>query len=299
LEYLKHNGRTGTVKLRGVISQGLILDLPEGKWKVGDDVSAVLGITKYEPPEPKFSVRGANQTSKKKLNPAFDKYTDIENIKNYNDVFKIGDLVVVTEKIHGTNSRFGNLEIQTNKNNPILYRLQKCFEKRFLGRTHEFVYGSHNVQISFHTSRKNFYSEDVWGKVVSRYDLANRIPKDTIIYGEIYGDGIQDLTYGLKGDVDLVVFDVKRNGNYLDFEDAYTVTKELGLSFVPILYTGEYYDGILGKYTDGESSLSPNQIKEGCVIKSYVEENNLRLGRKILKSINSVYLTRKNGTEFK
>jgi RNA ligase (TIGR02306 family) len=299
LEYLKHNGRTGTIKLRGIVSQGLILDLPEGKWKVGDDCASVFGITKYEPPEPNFAVRGSRQVSKKKLNPAFDKYTEIENIKNYNDVFKVGDLVVVTEKIHGANSRFGNLEIQTNKNNPFLYRLQKWFEKKILGKTHEFIYGSHNVQISFHTSRKSFYSEDVWGKVAQRYDLADKIPEDTIIYGEVYGDGIQDLTYGLKNDIDLIVFDVKQNGRYLNINDAHFISETLGLNFVPFIYCGKFYDGIVEDFTSGDSVLCPGQIREGVVIRAFDEDNDLKIGRKVLKSINADYLARKDRTEFK
>ena len=299
LEYLKHNGRTGTIKLRGAVSQGLILDLPEGKWNVGDDVASTLGITKYEPPEPGFAVRGSNMVSKKKLNPAFDKYTEIENIKNYNTVFKNGDLVVATEKIHGANSRFGNLEIFVSKNQPILFRLQKWFEKKLLKRTHEFVYGSHNVQISFHTTKKNFYSEDIWGKIAQRYDLANKIPKDTIIYGEVYGDGIQDLTYGLKDDIDLVVFDVKQNGQYLNINDAHFIAETLGLKFVPFVYTGEFYDKLLEEFTGGESILCPGQIREGIVLRSFEETNNPIIGRKILKSINAEYLARKNRTEFK
>ena len=49
LIYLKNGGRTGTVKLRGYVSQGLILNVPEGSWQLGDDVANVLNIKKYEP----------------------------------------------------------------------------------------------------------------------------------------------------------------------------------------------------------------------------------------------------------
>jgi hypothetical protein len=37
-----------TIKLRKQISQGLIVPLPEGKWKEDDDLTAVLGVTKHE-----------------------------------------------------------------------------------------------------------------------------------------------------------------------------------------------------------------------------------------------------------
>ena len=128
LTYLRHGGRVGTTKLRGYISQGLILDLPNGKFKVKDDVTEILGITKYESPEPKISISG-RQVSKKKLNSMFDKYTEIENINNYPDIFEQSDYIVITEKIHGSNFRAANLEIEISRNQPFFYHLKKMFEK--------------------------------------------------------------------------------------------------------------------------------------------------------------------------
>lgn len=40
--------RVKTIKLRKQISQGLIVPLPDGKWKEGDDITDVLGVKKYE-----------------------------------------------------------------------------------------------------------------------------------------------------------------------------------------------------------------------------------------------------------
>lgn len=42
--------RVRTIKLRKQLSQGLIMPLPTGKWKEGDDITDVLGIKKYEKP---------------------------------------------------------------------------------------------------------------------------------------------------------------------------------------------------------------------------------------------------------
>jgi RNA ligase (TIGR02306 family) len=300
LEYLKNNGKTSSVKLRGYLSQGLILDLtdlPKGNYKAGNDVASALGITKWEPPQPKYSVRGAKQTSKKKINPNFDKYTDIENIRNYNDVFKAGDIVVITEKIHGANSRFGNLKIDINKNLPFFELVSNLFQKYILGHKYQFVYGSHNVQITNHSNRNSYYGEDVWGSIAQRYNLAKIIPQDYIVYAEIYGEGIQDLTYGLKG-VDLVVFDIKYKGQYLNWHEVRNLCYVLNLPVVPELYSGIFSEGLLNEYTNGKSLLFPSQIREGCVIKMFDESNDPRIGRKILKSVSTEYLTRKNGTEF-
>lgn len=296
LEYLKHNGRVGTAKLRGYISQGLVLEVPKGNWKLGDNVAEALGITKYEPPAPSYSV-GNQQTSRKKLNPAFDKYTEIENIKNFNTVFKEGDEVVITEKIHGTNARFGNLEIYIGKENTLLHKISLWFKKYVLKQTHEFVYGSHNVQLVSFTSRMNFYGGDIWGEIAKRYKLAKIIPPETIVYAEIYGKGIQDLTYGCEGH-EFAVFDIKQNGKYLDWKKVEEFCKEKNLPIVPVLYIGKYSDEILAKMTEGDSTICPTQMREGCVVKMLVEENNLQIGRKILKSVSANYLLRKNGTEY-
>jgi RNA ligase (TIGR02306 family) len=297
LTYLKKDGRVTSTRLRGLLSQGLVLDLPEGKWKEGDDLSKVLNISKWEVPEAPV-IKGANQTPKKNLNANFNKYTDIENIKNYNNVFKEGDLVVITEKIHGTNARYGNLEISINKNQPIWLRIKAWFKEFVLKQTHEFVYGSHNVQLKSNNGKNNFYGDDVWGRMGKAYSMKEIIPPDYTVYAEIYGEGIQDLTYGVKG-VTLAVYDIKYKDKYMDWGDVIDFCNKNNLPTVPILYGGPFCYSMIDEYTSGNSKILPSQMREGCVIKLLKEGNDPHIGRKILKSINPVYILRKNGTEFK
>ena len=300
LEYLKKDGRVGTTKLRGYISQGLILDLPDGKWKEGDDLSVFLGIRKYEQPEAKYSplTNKKDSPSRKKLNPYFDKYTQIENIKHYGDVFGNDDLVVITEKLHGCNSRYSRLEISLMSNANLAERISYVFRKYVLGHNQEFVYGSHNVQITGHSGRKSFYGDDVWGAIAKKYNLANVIPDDTIVYGEIVGEGIQDLTYGIGNEHDFYVFDIKQKGVYLDYYDMIHLAKRLGLKVVPFLYSGNFSANVVQNITVGNSVICNTQIREGCIVKPLRESNHMALGRKILKSISPDYLTRKGGTEY-
>lgn len=298
LTYMKNGDRIRSVKLKGVISQGLILPLPIGKFREGDDLSKVMNITKWQPPEPKYSIGSSNQVSKKKLNPLFDKYTDIENIKNYNNIFNEDDVIVITEKIHGANARYANLEIPNGQGLKLIEKISNWYQKYILKQTHQFVYGSHNVQITSLSNRKSFYGEDVWGSLGKRYDLVNKIPKDYIIYGEVAGEGIQDLTYGLK-ERELFVFDVKKNGRYLSWHEVVSFCEVLGLKTVPELYVGNWYDGILEDYTQGKSIICSTQMREGITIKMFNEGNHPKIGRKILKSVSTEYLLRKNGSEFK
>ncbi len=307
LEFLKKNGRVGTIKLRKYISQGLILDmncLPGAVtgtkgfhpgYKVGMDVAKKLGILKYEPPISQNLQRGGNRPTKKKRNPSFDKYTDIDNIKNYNTVFNDGDIVVITEKIHGTNFRAGRLAIHPGYT--IIDKIKYLWNKYIVKKDYEFVYGSHNVQLIASNKTKNFYGEDVYGRIAQKYNLAETIPKDYILYGEIYGQKIQELTYGLT-DIDVAFFAVKYKGKYLDWNQFTEFCLYRQLPIVPVLYVGEFKQEYLKQYTEGKSTICSTQMREGCVVLSVNEEHHPRIGRKILKSVSEEYLITKNRTEF-
>lgn len=328
LEFLKKNGKVGTIKLRGQVSQGLILETdclsqeknPRSvKIVEGLNVAEVLGIKKWEPPErvivqheretikqqwEKYKARKISfrrfifksfglikdgfKPKKKKLNPYFDKYTDIENLKNFPKVFDLGDDVVMTEKIHGSNFRAGNLKRKTNS------WLNKLVVK-CLGE-YEFVYGSHTVQKVWFKSG-GYYKDDIWLKIVQKYNLDKIIPKDTIIYGEVYGESVQDMTYGIKG-LDCAFFDAKVNGKYIDYAEKVQLFQNLGLPMVPVVFVGKYSDDTVKRLTEGKSTICPTQIREGIVITPQKEQEKSTCGRKILKSISIEYLTRKNGTEF-
>ena len=331
LTYLKNNSRVGTVKLRGYISQGLILDLPkDSKFKLGQDVSKQMGITKYEQPSASYQNQAQKESIKKlfiKLihkeitlrrfifksigiikdalkprrnkNPLFHMYTDINNIKHYNNLFTDFDFVNITEKIHGTNFRVGTLPITKGKNffDNIVYWIKKNIKKQ----PFEFVYGSHKVQITGHRGRNCFYGEDVYGQIAERYKLAEIVPTGYILYGEIYGAGIQKgYDYGLKNSIDVVFFDLKKDGEYVDYSEFQSFCIPRDLPIAPLLYSGELYQDINNfSFFDKVSVLCPDQkIKEGVVVKMMHEENHPRLGRKILKCINPDYLLIKDRTDY-
>lgn len=298
LEYMRGKNRLRTIKLRGCVSQGLILP-PKAGWVEGQDVAETLGITKYEPPKASYDLSNSGRKStNQNPNTAFHKYTSIENIKNYNNVFQEGDPVVITEKIHGTNFRAGRVPAMPAKS--WLGKLKRKLLDLFgILDEYEFVYGSHNVQLSY-TGHKGWYESNVYAKIAHKYNLMD-VPNGFVVYGEIYGKGIQDLEYGLD-DIDLVVFDVKFEGEYISYDEMVTFCQLHGLPVAPLLYYGQYDPDILEELTNGDSILAKNngkkQIREGCIVKALYEVNDIRCGRKILKSISPAYLMRKNGTEY-
>lgn len=51
-EFLRNkNFRVRTIKLRGALSQGLIIPAPKGDYKEGDDITDIIGVKKYEKPD--------------------------------------------------------------------------------------------------------------------------------------------------------------------------------------------------------------------------------------------------------
>ena len=289
--------RVRTIKLRGAISQGMVASFEQLGIKPrseGTDVAKELGITKFEPTE-RLTTRGGKRTSKKNSNPNFVKYTEIENYKNYPNVFEAGELVVATEKIHGTNFRAGYVKAVADT---WWKKVKKYFGKL---PEHEFVFGSHNVQL--HNGNPiggDVACNNVYEKAVSKYKLREILKPGEVIYAEVYGNGIQNnYNYGCKvGEFGMIVFDLMLDGKYQDTEVLRNFCTGHALQMPPTLYCGPFDIEVLKALTLGNSVLAPVQkIREGLVIKP-VKETTSYFGRKVLKLVSDEYLLLKDNSDF-
>lgn len=286
-----HHSRVKTIKLRGAISQGLIVH-PEtvgvSDASLGDDLTKDLGIKKYEPPVNLPSGFGNTrvQVRKKQINPHFHKYTDIENAKNYPSLFEEGELVAVTEKIHGSNFRCGYVPFNADT---IIKKIKKFFG---FAPKFEFVYGSHNVQLQNKVFYDGYYDSNVYAETVKKYNLQTILQEGEVIYGEIYGEGIQKgYTYGCNpGEQKFVAFDIMKDGKYLDAPDFQATCLQKIIPTVPVVYRGPFNLNEIKKLVDGDSVLAPIQkIREGIVVKP-IKESLTYMGRKVLKLVSDAYL---------
>lgn len=310
--------RLRTEKIRGCYSQGMVVDLapellnlyPQLKdVKVGEDVTKILGVTKYEPPAE--SVPKDMQGKQEKLeHPDFHKYIDIENIKNHNTVFRDNEMVYVTEKLHGTSARFAKL----NVNEKVWWRkLLKGFN--LLPRT-EFCFGSRNVQYKGNLLHTPEFKSNVYARIARDLNLEDVLRTGETLYGEIVGSGIQGgYTYGCKeGQIKFFAYDVMVDGKYLSPYEFLSWCENRNIPHVPVLdekgkaidiasYRAygcdyQYRDYIpmsfsfdlMQSLTKGDSTVGNQKIREGVVIKSVEEENSPLLGRKVLKFISDDYL---------
>jgi RNA ligase (TIGR02306 family) len=295
--YLRKGQRVRTVKLRGVYSECLIIPFEslssimkkEGRWYEGDDMMEALGIFKYEPPAVQIQLSSGRKL-KYYQNQNFGIYYKFPNYKNVKGMFNEEDVVEVSRKIHGTNARYGI--VKKNKLS-IWDKVKRLFGNEWI--EYEYVYGSHNVEKG--SDSQGFYDTDVWRTIADKYNIREtlwelvKLSKDVygidsgiVIYGEIYGPGIQkNYDYGLT-EIDYAGFDVTINGEYVPLNRAFMIHTVLGLKYVPILAVDVWSQELQDRYVFDkiEGTKVPH---EGVVVKKIDGDRH-----KIAKVINPDYL---------
>jgi RNA ligase (TIGR02306 family) len=296
--YLRKGQRVRTVKLRGVYSECLIMSkntIPALRKhptiSEGEDLMELLGIFKYEPPAVQVQLASGRKI-KYHQNPNFGVYYKFPNLKNVAGMFTEEDLVEITRKIHGTNARYG---IVKKKKISIWDKVKRFFGNEFV--EYEYVYGSHNVEKG--SDSQGFYDTDVWRTVAENYEIREKlwslfkqykdyynIEEGIVIYGEIYGEGIQkNYDYGLK-DIEFAGFDVTINGGYCDSARTRDIFfNVLELPYVPYLYAGAWSQEIQDSFVFNNFIEGTKVPHEGIVIKHVNGERN-----KVAKVINPDYL---------
>lgn len=314
----KAKNRVKAVKLRGILSQGLIVPMVEYPFSTyvdvvgydakgmmvglrkpiperdngsfvefapeGTDVTEFLGITKWEPPIP---VHMAGE-----IFNAFG-YTpkyDIENIKRFPDIFQDGEEVYITEKLHGTWCCMG-----THPEVDIPIVTSKGLSEKGLAFKFNAANDNNLYVRAFHSLTKNDAT------IVEDAQCIMGTKEPVYLFGEIFGAGIQDLTYGGIAP-SFRLFDIyvgnPSEGRYLNPEEMRSIASHLGLEIVPVLYVGAYSKEVVAEHTDGTETISGSHMREGVVIKPLVERRDVTLGRVFLKSVSEKYLLRKNATEY-
>jgi len=290
--YLRKGQRVRTVKLRGVYSECLVIPsqfLPTGYNIEGEDLMETLKIFKYEPPARQVQLSSGRKI-KYKDNENFKVYYKFPNIKNVQGMFTEEDTVEVTRKIHGTNARYG---IVKKSRLSIWDRVKRFFGDKWVES--EYVYGSYNVEKG--SDSQGFYDNDVWRTIAEKYSIREKLweffkqtknlyntKEGIIIYGEIYGPGIQkNYDYGLK-EIEYAGFDVTINGEYQRTSLSTVIHEWLRLKNVPSLEFNVWSEELLTKYTF-DKIKGTKVPHEGVVIKS-TDGNR----QKVAKVINPDYL---------
>ena len=245
--------RLKTLKLRGELSQGLLIKLEDVRSIIerkslvnvtffeGDDITELLGIIKYEQPLP-----AQLEGKVKGFFPSFLQKTDEERIQNLveeYEKFKFGDFkFYATEKLDGSSATF-------------------YLSKGIFGVC------SRNLEL-LETEENSFW------KVARQMDIENKLLKTKLnvaIQGELIGEGIQGNPYNISGQTvrifNVFLIDEQRKMNLNEFKK---FLQEIELDSVPIIDNFKLPDTIedLLKLSEGKSSLNSNVEREGYVVRS-------------------------------
>jgi RNA ligase (TIGR02306 family) len=246
--------RLRTVKLRGQVSQGLLLPLTvlprslgfefakvDGS-AVGEDVSHWLGIQKWEAPVPAQLAGDVNGPF-----PTEVPKTDQERIQNLTEELKEWQddskfTWEVTEKLDGSSMTV-------------------------------FVNGDREGVCSRNWELKETEANTMW-RVARREALIDKIRstgRNLALQGEIIGEGIQGNRYAVHGqDFRLYdIYDIDR-GEYMSPRERLGLATALGIAHVPVISSEmviqEFVQGLL-TMAEGKSVLNSKAEREGLVFK--------------------------------
>ncbi len=239
--------RLRTVKLRGQVSQGLLLPTV-GQTPLkgeGDDLTEFLGIQKWEAPIPAQLAGDVEGPF-----PSFVPKTDQERIQNLTEEFKAWQATdmrwEITEKLDGSSM------------------------------TVYFKDGKFGV-CSRNWALKETEGNSLWAQA-RRYNLEDVLIREGnfAVQGELIGEGIQGNPYKIKGQ-DFYVYDVFdiNEQRYLSPAERIAFVERNGLKHVPVIaYSAEFYDTLgiqsvehILKFAEAKSKLNEGFEREGLVFK--------------------------------
>lgn len=261
--YLEDNRRVRALKLRGTVSNGLLLPVAEvarifgisvGELSEGlsfDTIDGAEVSRKYRVKEP------VSRTARedKKLKKAFKRITNesfpihIETDQwGRNEQFVDDDeILIVSQKLHGTSFRAGRVPVlrQPKWHEKVLRKLGvKVAESEV-----DVVYGSRQVVKDIHNpNQQHWYGTDLWSQYGE--SIADRIPANVIVYGELVGWTTEGTpiqkghTYRVEqGEAELYVYRVAlitSAGDLWDlsWDQVRVFCGEHGLKHVPELWRG-------------------------------------------------------------
>lgn len=234
--------RVKTVKLRGQVSQGLLLPISDISYvdlsdKVeDDDVTELLGVEKYDPQIP------AHLAGKVRGNfPSFISKTDQKRIQSSPGTLRkfAGEKFYLTEKLDGSSFT--------------------CYLK-----DGTFGVCSRNLDLLYEEPLDGAEIKNAFWRAAVKLDLENKLRdlgKNIALQGELVGPGVQQNRYKLP-ELDVYFFDVYdiTNSKYYEFDDFRALIEYFGLKTVPVV--GEI---IMDHSVDELVELAQEQSKIGKV----------------------------------
>lgn len=282
--YLRKDGTVvKAIRLRGQVSHGMALaitDFPilaeSNKLYPGQDLSEFFGARRYVQP-PKFQV---GQGQERNEDPYLYRYTDIDRYEKMVQAFQFGEQVYAHEKVHGANVRIAMI------NGELMVGSRKT-QRKMPDDLSVFTDAEGNGD----PFKDNMYwfPLSIPGVMTFLEEFGNTY-KQVILFGEVFGKGVQgSFDYG-RDSLDFRAFDIMLDGQYLNPPAFESFTRNHGIPTVPLDYSGAFDPELIAVHVAAKSQLTKKHIREGIVIKPLNERNDHRHGRVIAKWLNPNYL---------
>lgn len=190
--YLEDNRRVRAIRLRGHTSSALFLPLSSLSYlgvsglKEGDTFTHIDGVEvcrKYRKKEPAVRGPGNRQKQTRVIDALFPKHFDTENYFRNRHKIPDGTPCIITQKIHGTSGRFAH-QVVTRRLS-WLERLAKRLGFKIQEAEYAYFCGTRNTTKDPEATSGHYYDSNVWSFWLEK--IKHKIPKNWIIYGEIYG----------------------------------------------------------------------------------------------------------------
>ena len=272
--------RVRTIKLRGQVSQGICFPLsilPSKKYNEGDDVSAIIGVVKYDPEAAKEALETTrlNAIHRNRIDKFLKRYkwyrrfftkhgkrgwpdfipkTDEERIQNFPWICERekGTMFYCTEKLDGQSATYALLRLP-----------RKWYQRK---NRYQFFVCSRNVNL------KTEYKCNYW-EIANKYNI-KKVLHDiigdnefVILQGEIIGEGIQGNKYKIKGK-DFYAFNlIYPSGKVEQINNALISTGIKVVPFVEIEYLKDNVHQCVS-LAKGKSIIADIH-REGLVVRNY------------------------------
>ena len=303
------------MNMRGERSEGLYMPLSSLEsfgdvsiLKVGDIITTFNGheiCCKYIPrgyhynghsnSNGKNNKKGAKKS--KESYPYFTEHIDTPQLKYNPNIFNEGELIIMTEKVHGSSHRVGKC---------LVYKGFNLFDKIFKRNTRTYKYISGTRRTIRYRGKKGFYGNEEFR---DKWDMffEGKLQKGEVVYGEIVGavepnkpimangdntklrdkeivkryGKITQFSYGCdisKGENDFYIYRITKtdeDGNVIEYPYDYIKLRaeQMGAKVVPeferfIYTTHEDMMERVNKYLEGCSTIDPSHTREGIVLRA-------------------------------
>ena len=297
--------RVKAIKLRGIVSDGMLMPLNSldksigldnvAKLKLGDEFTDINGLNICE----KYVVaeRGSNQGGQKTpkanklkdllLDTQFRFHHETEHFVKHQDKFKQETEIIITRKLHGSSLILANVLL--NKKLSFKDKVAKFFGVAVPTEEYGIIWSSgkpkgklpkgiESETNKWETPNPSYYTSDIWARAYK--EIGDKVEKGISIYAEIVGKGIQGDLFTYNQEYGIHVYRITQtsiDGNVVEFswEQVKKYCEKYGLNYVEEYFVGKvkemvvFDDSLLGylqqKYLN--KSYPDCKIDEGICIR--------------------------------